>query len=404
MIRLLEDINGILYSICAAIAFLALIYKLRILRTDRSAIQIALVGSFLFLFLTYAVSTPVLWKATSRAVGIINFSGLFTQSCVIITVAFQQLVLLHLSHERRIAWRKAVPRLAALTLILIIMVTLFFIATSVGEKPTTFAVTQAQYYPAYLSVYLLGYGANLIDLFILTRRYAKTASTPWLRRGLLTIATAVPLSLIYVACRAADIIAGQFGTSGHVWEPIAPIAVSTGAVIKAIGWTMPDWGPHLSKLWQWLDRHRAYRDLKPLHREVTAQVPEPVLELGDDIDLRTRLYRRVVEIRDAQWALRTWMEPGIAKNAEQLGTAAGLTGIDLAATIEAAQLKAALQAKIRQEQPAAYTDSPRVAAPPDLAAELAFQRKLARAFAISPIVTSALAQPISSPASHKEAT
>ncbi|MGW7821832.1 MAB_1171c family putative transporter [Streptomyces puniciscabiei] len=387
-----NEMNSILYPICAAIAFLALIYKLRILRTDRSVIPVSLVGNFLFLFLIWLVSTPAVWAATSRAVGIVNFSGLFTQSCVIVTVVFQQLILLHLSHEPHLAWRKATPRLAALAVILAAMVTLFSMATSVGEKPTTFAVTQARYYPAYLSVYLLGYAANQIDLLMLTWRYTKIAPTPWLRRGLLTITLAVPVALAYVALRIADIIAGQFGTSGHAWELITSIVVAAGAVIKTAGWTMPDWGPHLSRLWQRLDRQRAYRELRPLHRELTAQVPEPVLDLDSDIDLRTRLYRLVVEIRDAQWALRTWMDPAVAEAAKQQGAAAGLASTDLAVTIEATQLKAALRAKARKEQPSAHMSSPRVAEPPDMAAELAFQRKLARAFTTSPIVTAVLEQ------------
>ncbi|MFF4226609.1 MAB_1171c family putative transporter [Streptomyces sp. L500] len=375
-----QSLNGTLYPTCAAVSLLALVYKLRVLLTDRSVVQVALVGNFLFLFLIYAVSTPALWTVTSRAVGIVNFSGLFTQSCVIVQVAFQQLVLLHLSHERGTAWRKAVPRLIAIGMILAAMVILFPLTGDRSEQSTQFAVTHAQSYPLYLSVYLLGYGANQIDMLFLGWKHAKVAPTPWLRRGLLMISLAVPFGLVYVACRVADIVAGRLGGSGQAWEPVAAVAVAFSAVIRVTGWTLPDWGPYLSRLRQHIERRRAYRELKPLHRALTAQVPTSVLPLDRGTDLRTRLYRLIVEIRDAQWALRIWVDQETAESARRQAVAAGVPEADLPAALEAAHLALALRAKARGRRPATHITSPRVTDPPDLVAELDFQRRLARAF------------------------
>ncbi|MBO0657257.1 hypothetical protein J1792_32455 [Streptomyces triculaminicus] len=328
--------------------------------------------------------------ATSRFVGIVNFSGLLAQSTVILSAACQQLVLLHLSYERRTAWRKAIPRLIGLGVVLLGMITLFSAATSIGERPTDFALTKAQYYPAYLTIYLVGHAANQIDIGIMGWRYARMAPTPWLRRGLRLVAVSMPFAMIYTGCRVADIIAGQFGVTGHPWEPVAQIAIA-GTVLKTVGWTMPDWGRYLTTAYEWFDRHRAYREITPFHRDVTSHLPEVVLDLGQEADLRTRLYRCLVEIRDAQWALRTWMAPSVATLATQRGEAAGLNGIDLAAAVEAAQLKAALQAKIEQKQPTTHVTNPRIAEPEDLAAELSFQRKLARAFTASDHASPAVA-------------
>ncbi|GAA3116661.1 MAB_1171c family putative transporter [Streptomyces echinatus] len=375
--------NSILYPACALVSLLALVFKLRVIRTDRSPTQLGLVGNFFFLFVTFTVSTPAVWIAISRAVGIVNFSGLLSQSTVILSAACQQLVLLHLSHTRDVAWRKAVPRLAALATVLVGMVALFFTATSAGENPGDFALTRAKYYPAYIALYLLGYAANQIDIGVMGWRYAKIAPTPWLRRGLWLVAASLPFGMIYTGCRVADIVAGQFGTTGHPWEPIAQLAIA-GTVLKTVGWTLPDWGRYLGAVREWFELRRTHRELAPLHRAVTAQVPEPVLALDDGADLRTRLYRRLVEIRDAQWALRTWMDPAVADAARRRATAAGLADDDLAAVVEAAQLKDALQAKARDRRPEALTSTPRIAQPQDLAAELVFQRKLARAFAESP--------------------
>ncbi|MEU4211628.1 MAB_1171c family putative transporter [Streptomyces sp. NPDC026206] len=383
--------NSVLYPVCAVVALLALLYKTRVLRTDRSPAQLALTGNFLLLWITYTVSTPAVWVAVSKTVGIVNFSGLLTQSCVVLMSGCQQLVLLHLTHDRATAWRKAAPRLIGLALVLATMVSLFSAATVQREAPNDFALSKAQYYPAYIVVYLLAYTANQIDVGILGWRYAKVAPTPWLRRGLLLIALTLPFALVYSGCRAADVVAGQFGTDGRAWEPVAQIAVTIATLTKTAGWTLPDWGRHLSTLGEWIRDRLAYRELASLHRRVTALVPEPVIPLDPHADLRTRLYRTVVEIRDAQWSLRTWMDPAVAGAARLRAEAAGLADDDVAATIEAAQLRAALRAKAAGRRPVEHTHTPRVAEPGDLVAELAFQRKLARAFHSSPLVTAAVA-------------
>ncbi|MFJ9855651.1 MAB_1171c family putative transporter [Streptomyces sp. NPDC101150] len=394
--------NSVLYPICAALAGLALFYKLRVLSSDRSITQVALVSNFFFLFITYTVSTPAVWAAISHAIGIVNFSGILTQSCVILLTACQQIVLLHLSHEAAVAWRKATPRLIGLALVLITMVTLFTAASSHGENPEDFAINRAQYYPAYLAIYLLAYAANQVDVGILGWRYAKIAPHPWMRRGLYFIAATLPFALMYTACRTADIIAAQFNISGHAWEPVAQVAITLATISKTLGWILPDWGRHLSTLWQWINDYRTFRALAPLHREVTSQIPEPVLHLEPNTELRTRLYRRIVEIRDAQWALRSWTPAAVADAAKQHARAAGLTETDLAAAVEAAQLKAALHARATQRQPSVCTPTPRVAEPQDLAAELAFQRKLARAFTTSPIVSAAAAEFTAGPATQEQ--
>lgn len=393
--------NSVLYPLCAVVAGLALLYKLRVLRTDRSVTQVALLGNFFFLFVTYTVSTPAVWAATSSAVGIVNFSGLLSQSCVILLTACQQIVLLHLTHEAPLAWRKARPRLIGLGLVLVAMVALFAVATGRGEKPDDFAIDSATYYPAYLTLYLLAYAANQVDVGVLGWRYARIAPHPWMRRGLYLIAATLPFALLYTGCRAADIVAAQFGVSGQAWEPVAQVAVTIATLSKTLGWILPDWGRHLTALWRRFTDYRAFRELGPLHREVTSRIPEPVLHLEPDTDLRTRLYRRLVEIRDAQWALRVWTPAAVAGAAEERARAAGLAGTDLAATVEAAQLRAALEALAAQRRPAVHAQTPRVAEPQDLAAELAFQRKLARAFTTSPIVRAAAPHSAADPATQE---
>lgn len=381
--------NSLLYPLCSAVSLLALLYKARVLKSERSVTQLALVANFLFLFLIFAVSTPSVWVATSEFVGIVNFSGLLTQSCVVLMTACQQLVLLHLSYGPDVARRKAIPRVLALGLVLISMAVLFKGAQGQDEAPNDFAIISAQHAPGYLAVYLAAFTANQVEIGVMGWRYAKIAPSLWLRRGLRMVALTLPFALVYTGSRTADIVAAQLGASGHLWEPTAQVCLAIAVIVQTVGWILPDWGRHFTSVRARLRYWRAYRVLTPLHRSVTELVPGPVLPINPRLDSRTRLYRMVIEIRDAQWALRTWMDPEIALIAREEAAKAGLHGEAFAAIVEAAQLKGACEAKRLGCLPNKAAESPVTAAPGDLAAELAFQQRLARAMSSSIVLRSA---------------
>jgi hypothetical protein len=105
-------------------------------------------------------------------------------------------------------------------------------------------------------------------------------------------------------------------------------------------------------------------------------------------DLDFQLYRRVIEIRDGRLALRPYLDRRVTDTARRLGRAAGLSGSELDATVEAAVLAAAIQAK--HEQRAADTGSPDAPGGSDLPGELAWLVAVSTAFASSPVVSAAL--------------
>ncbi|GGP76082.1 hypothetical protein GCM10010214_59380 [Streptomyces abikoensis] len=80
---------------------------------------------------------------------------------------------------------------------------------------------------------------------------------------------------------------------------------------------------------------------------------------------------------------------GCAGKPSRQAVAAGVPEADLPAAMEAAHLAFALRAKARGRRPAIHITSPRVTDPPDLVAELDFQRRLARAFRGLPTASSA---------------
>ncbi|MFD8462330.1 MAB_1171c family putative transporter [Streptomyces antimycoticus] len=394
--------SSVLYPAIAAVTLLAFLYKLPVLRSDRSAIQLGLVGNNFLIFVIFLTCTHSVWQRINGLSGIVNFSGLFMHVCVVGTTACQQIVILHLAHERQEAWRRLRPRLLAISVGLAVMTLLFFMTKSHEEGPDEFSLT-TQNYSAYFTVYLVIYTVNQLDVTVMCWRYAKVASAPWLRRGLYITTFTIPFALVYSAGRLADIIAHQFGATGRAWEPVVGSFISVAALLKTLGWTLPDWGPYLSKAWEPVTARRAFKALEHLHRSLTSHVPDPVIPLGANERLATRLYRMTVEIRDAQWALRTWMNPAVATVAERECDVAGITGDDRAAVIEAAQLKSALEAKSQDSLPPACTDNPRAADPGDYPAELAFQRKLGHAFTESPVVQDVLKQTTTRPTALKEA-
>ncbi|MFI9626627.1 MAB_1171c family putative transporter [Streptomyces sp. NPDC052042] len=380
--------NSVLYPLSSAVALVALLYKLRVLRWERSITQIALVAHFFFLFVTFTFSSPPVWVATSELIGITNFSGLLSQSCVVILSACQQLVLLDLTYGPGIALRRARPRILLLTLALITMVGLFMWNTPSREAPHDFAVVLADS-PAYLVVYLAAYSTNQVAIAVMGWRYSKIAPSLWLRRGLRMVAFALPFALAYAVVRAYGVIAALFGTSAYPWEPIAQVSVAAAACVQTVGWILPDWGPHLTGAVDRLRHWRTYRTLSALHRDLIAHVPEPVLPCAGVRDSRTRLYRLAIDVRDAQWALQTWMRPEVARIAHEEADRAGLLGDAYAATVEAIQLQGAIAAMRQNRPPEQPVDTPTVAAPGDLAAELSYLKQLAEAM-VSSVVQSSM--------------
>ncbi|MEU8676994.1 MAB_1171c family putative transporter [Streptomyces sp. NPDC048560] len=371
--------------VCAVLALVAFVEKVRVLRAGYSAVRLALAESYFLLAVIGLVSVPVVWAETGRAVGTENFSGLVIHTCVILVTVCQQLVLLRLSHERVTAYRKAVFPLIGLGVTLTAMTALFFAVPVRPATPFGFGEQAAAQNPVYLTFYLIAFTVGQINIGITCRRHAHIPPSVWLRRGLGLIAMTLPLSLVYVSCVAIGIFAERMGMSAAPWQPLAHVSLFMVGIMQAVGWVLPDIGKRVAAVRQWAGHRHAFRVLKPLHRSVTARAPELVIPMKCSAGLNARLYRVMIEIRDAQWALRPWMDPALADALRRIGAEAGLSGEELAAAVEAAQMRAAIEARDLGVTPPEPVETPLSAEPGDLAAELVFQCRLARAFA-SPLV------------------
>lgn len=173
----------------------------------------------------------------------------------------------------------------------------------------------------------------------------------------------------------------------------AAIAATQGVAVISIvaGTTASAWYPPLSRLarqaWLW----SAYWRLRPLWAALRQVIPEVTLPRpsGVRLNIRYRVDRRVIEIRDAELALRAYSPPEVPGRAEAAARSAGLDADKSVAVAEAAVIATALAAR-RDGQPPRRDGTPGevINAVPgnDLRAEVARLILVSRAFRRSPIV------------------
>jgi hypothetical protein len=139
----------------------------------------------------------------------------------------------------------------------------------------------------------------------------------------------------------------------HAERAVTYPLVVAGAMLTSIGSTIPSWGRWVGaeRLANWLGVYMSHLTLYPLWRALVETTPTVPLDRRSrwadrlmPTDIRFRLTRRIIEIRDGLVSLRPYRDPTTRRVAHELATRRGLTGIDLAATVEAADIAGALNA------------------------------------------------------------
>ncbi|WP_327002765.1 hypothetical protein OHA72_48015 [Dactylosporangium sp. NBC_01737] len=340
--------NGLLYPLAAALAWIALAYRLvRGLRQDpRDPSLYSIAAAIALLGIIFTVSTPAVWAKIDHTVAIPNLSLLISQSCVIVFSGTIQCIIIFWTHPRPDSWRRARWRVVWVLGVLTVMVALFAAAGRQDEHPTDAAATYAQdpVYAAYLGCYIAMVALGFTDIIRLCLPYARAAGRVWLSRGLRLTAVGAGLGLLYCLVRAATLIEGQLGTDPKRLEALVPVFAAFGAMLVIVGLTLPSFGPRLSRIAAWQVQRRAYRQLYPLWEAITVTVTEVVLDppaspdRGILRDVNRRLRRRVVEIGDGIRQLRHHMSDTVAAAAAATADAQGLTGQPRDAAARAAQI------------------------------------------------------------------
>lgn len=152
-----------------------------------------------------------------------------------------------------------------------------------------------------------------LGLFALTlARRTRDLGTGSLRVGLRVVVCSAVVGMVWSAWGVDDVVTVLVsGTQGGGEDDVSGLLGSVCIVLAAAGGTVSVWRPTWAAARSWSAAYRKYRTLQPLWRAVHEVVPEIVLAPRSrwtawlpPREAQFALYRRVIEIRDAQFALR----------------------------------------------------------------------------------------------------
>ncbi|MFJ9469774.1 MAB_1171c family putative transporter [Streptomyces caniferus] len=355
--------KAVVFPACAVLCALALLYRLRDLRHQQNDPAVrALLIAFFCKGISFTLSTPSVARTVDARLGVADLGalGIHLLGGVASSAAFLAAIV-HWVYPPEAARRHALVRVLVAAVCAVVMLTLWATAGAGTQQRSAHYLLQNAHRPlvaAYLLLYVGAFGAGMIEIIRLCRRYGRVAGRQWLRRGLYCTAIGASACLVYCLNRLLSLIAVQCGLDPLEWELLTPVANGTGILFLVAGLTMPSWGPGLSDRRRLVRNYVTYQRLHPLWRDLYAVVPDIALNprhagplarfLPGDIGYR--LYRRVIEIQDGLLVLRPYADPAVATAARQSAEAAALSGERLHAMVQASSLASALRAK-RDDRP-----------------------------------------------------
>jgi hypothetical protein len=175
-----------------------------------------------------------------------------------------------------------------------------FVAERAGTPPVT----------AYSVLTQFGLFVGLACCLALFHPAAGRAERGSLRAGLRLLTVGALVGLLFMANRVAFQVSNALGSdalNGPGAENVSRVLLAAMLLLFAAGAALPA----LGGLRRWVSRYAALQRLRPRWLSLVSSVPHVVLgdppgRLSDLLTVRgvdLRLYRRIIEIRDAQWEL-----------------------------------------------------------------------------------------------------
>ncbi|SDW77399.1 hypothetical protein SAMN05421504_1011470 [Amycolatopsis xylanica] len=332
------------FVLAAASSYLSLGYKLvQFRRSRRDPVYLTLMATLLFMCLTFTMGAVAL--STDTLFGVRNLAILLMHLSAVIFCVTAEILLLQWSNSPEQSRRKIRVWLSAGLALLVVLVVLFLLADAI-HKPAS-ALGGGSGDPlilTYLLVFIASQTLPCVTIFEQCLRYSRITEKPWLRRTLRTFAVGSVLLFCYCVSRTVNILSPLFGVELGEWQALASIFSGLGIFVFSVGVTMPSWGPQLANLASWIRNYSSYKALYPLWHALYETSPGIALENAPSssvTDLRYRLHRRVIEIRDGWRALRPYMDPATVTP----------DGDAARAHVEAAKIKQAIQAKQAGQAP-----------------------------------------------------
>lgn len=232
-------------------------------------------------------------------------------------------------------------------------------------------------------------------------RYSRLTGRGPVRLGLRLVAVGCGCGLIFLAVQAATLTGTEAGVvlaPGLNGSVALPLELMTELLLLA-GITVPAWGGLLGSAVRWVCAQRGCRLLFPLWSALCQA--DPGLSLLPPVPARRwrwrrdpgfALYRQVVEIRDAQLALRPYVRPEAGELAAAIARDRGYPPRQARAASEAAAIASALRGRaLGQRFAPASTGAVSHAGGSDLTAEIAWLASVSQTFARSPVIRETLA-------------
>jgi hypothetical protein len=203
----------------------------------------------------------------------------------------------------------------------------------------------------------------------------------------------VAFAILHQVGQAIGLFAAWFGWDRLMWVPTTFSAIAAiGFIPGAMAAVLPGFERVRPAVGRWAGRWQVFVALRPLHRQLRFVNPEAVfVAKGKRFDPHHRVRRQLLELSEWRWALAPRFDPAVRAAAERIGQARGLRAEALQATVEAAQLKAAVRSS-RAASPVAVAvaEAPHDGSGVD--GEYNWWAGVARAFERSAVVTAALVE------------
>jgi hypothetical protein len=307
-----------LVLLAIAACWLACAYKLpALIRHPRERSLQAYCAMLFLIGLAGAVLVPPGRGSLDRALGLPNFAQLLGNSLGIAS-AYCGLVFLASLNGTLAQARRRERAFAATAALTVIVLLALFLFNPTPDETDDFWLEYGRVpgLVAYRLIFL-GYSSYvLVNVIRLTVRYASISTRASMRLGMRSVAAGALAGQTWALIEAARVLvpAPDLLPPGALLTAIAVSLMAVTVILIAVGSTLPSWGPRVGAdaALAWLADYRSLRRLYPLWKGAWSSAPEVVIvpprsrivEALDVRDVRFRLYRRMVEIRDAMLFLQ----------------------------------------------------------------------------------------------------
>ncbi|HEY3085209.1 MAG TPA: MAB_1171c family putative transporter [Candidatus Dormibacteraeota bacterium] len=386
------QIDALLQAAAVAAVLLALAYKLPSVR--RHSGDLGLRAFTACIVLTAAALVVLVDPAHSYIDALIGVPNLASVQgdCLAAGSACATLCLLaYLNYPPDRAHRINLVFAAITFLVVALMNWLFFSSPFRPETPNYWTLYGGDPAIATLRLVFLGFIAFvLLTMARLTLRFAAISTRRSMKLGMQLVAAGGAVGELWVVLEVARTLVQVLGASQPplATETLGRILVAALLTLIAIGATLPSWGPRLgfdsaqTPMGEYLSLHRLYalwRTLGELTPGVALMAPRSRFAEAIDLrDIHFRLYRRVVEMRDAILLVKRSSDPRATERATAIGLAKGLRDDDLDLMVTATQIVLAVRGRHPGGERQGTKGASAAPQPADLPAEVRWLERLAR--------------------------